>query len=118
MNDLQRIKQQEGETLHKFIQRFTVMRLKIPKASGESVISAFSDGVTDLKMKEELTMSDEMSDALEMFNLANRCPRAEEGRPSLLGPHAAEPEEKKTKAKETKRKAPAVLAAELQAKHG
>ena len=92
MNDLRRIKQQEGETLHKFIQRFTVMHLKIPKASDEAVISAFSDGVTDLKMKKELAMSDEMSTALEMFNLANKCARAEEGRLSLLGPQAAEPE--------------------------
>ena len=118
VNDLRRIKQQEGETLHKFIQRFMAMRLKIPKASDEAVISAFSDGVTDLKMKEELAMSDEMSTALEMFNLANKCARAEEGRLSLLGPQAAEPEEKKAKAKEVKRKAPAVLAAEPEAKYG
>ena len=51
MNDLRRVKQQEGETMNKFIQRFTVMRLKIPKASDEAVISDFSDGVADLKMK-------------------------------------------------------------------
>ena len=76
------------------------MRLKIPKISDEVVISAFSDGVSDLKMEEEFAMSDEMSTALEMFNLANKCARAEEGRVSLLGPQAAEPKEKKTKAKE------------------
>ena len=115
MNDLRRIKQQEGETLHKFIQRFTAMRLKIPKASDEAVISAFSDGVTDLKMKEELAMSDEMSTALEMFNLANKCARAEEGRVSLLGPQAAAPEEKKAKDKEVKHKAPVVPAVDPQA---
>ena len=116
MNDLQRIKQQEGETLHKFIQRFTVMRLKIPKASDEAVISALSNEVTDLKMKEELAMSDEMNTAVEMFNLANKCARAEEDRLSLIGPQSAEPEEKKTKAKQRKRKALAVLAAEPEAK--
>ncbi|KAI5016539.1 hypothetical protein ZWY2020_006390 [Hordeum vulgare] len=118
MNDLRRIKQQEGETLHKFIQHFTVMRLKIPKASDEAIISSFSDGVTDLEMKEELTMSDKMSTTLEMLNLANKCSRAEEGRLSLLGPQAAEPEEKKAKAKEVKRKAPAMLAAKPEAKYG
>ena len=105
MNDLWRVKQQPGETLHKYIQRFTNMRLKIPKASDEAVISAFSDGVTDLKMKEELAMNDELCSALEMFNLANRCARAEEGLLSLRKPSTAEPEEKKTKAKEAKRKA-------------
>ncbi|KAI4972885.1 hypothetical protein ZWY2020_003810 [Hordeum vulgare] len=92
------------------------MRLKIPKASEEAVISVLSDGFTDLKMKEELAMSDEMSTALEMFNLANKCARAEEGRLSLLRPQAEEPEENKTKAKEAKRKAPVVLAAEPEAK--
>ncbi|KAI5013700.1 hypothetical protein ZWY2020_040586 [Hordeum vulgare] len=58
MNDLRRIKQREGETLHKFTQRFTFMRLKIPKASDNAVISAFSDVVTDLKIMEELSMND------------------------------------------------------------
>ena len=51
MNDLRCVKQQEGQTLHKFIQRFTVMHLKITKESDETVISAFSDRDTDLKMK-------------------------------------------------------------------
>ncbi|KAI5012475.1 hypothetical protein ZWY2020_024741 [Hordeum vulgare] len=85
------------------------MHVKIPKALYEAVISAFLDGVTDLNRKEELTMSDEMSTTQEMFNLANKCTRAEEGRLSLLGPQAAELEEKKTKAKEAKCKAPVVL---------
>ncbi|KAI4996158.1 hypothetical protein ZWY2020_041299 [Hordeum vulgare] len=94
------------------------MRLKIPNASDKAVILAFSDGVIDLKMKEELSTSDEMSTALKIFNLANKCSRAEEGRLSLLGPQAAEPEEKKAKANEVKRKAPAVLAAEPEAEYG
>ncbi|KAI4972395.1 hypothetical protein ZWY2020_003320 [Hordeum vulgare] len=68
-------------------------------------------------MKEELAKSDKMSTALEMFNLENKCARAQEGHLSLLGSQAAEPEEKKTKAKEAKRKAPAVLAAEPEMKY-
>ncbi|KAI4978068.1 hypothetical protein ZWY2020_014622 [Hordeum vulgare] len=63
-----------------------------PQGVDEAVISNFSDGVTNLKMKEELSMSDEMSTALEMFNLENKCARDEEGRLSLLGLQAAEPE--------------------------
>ncbi|KAI4996280.1 hypothetical protein ZWY2020_048046 [Hordeum vulgare] len=93
------------------------MRLKIPKASNEAVISAFSDRVTGLKMKEELAINDEMSTALEMFNLASKCAKAEEGCLSFLGPQEADPEEKKAKAKEVKRKAPTMLAAEPEAKH-
>ncbi|KAI4981342.1 hypothetical protein ZWY2020_021827 [Hordeum vulgare] len=95
-----------------------VMCLKIPKALDEATISAFSHVVTDLKMKEELAMSAEMSTALEMFNLANKCARTKEGRLSLLGPQAVKPEEKKARTKEAKRKAVAVLAAEPEAKYG
>ena len=36
--DLRRIKQQPGETLHKYIKRFTNIRLKIPKVSDEAII--------------------------------------------------------------------------------
>ena len=54
MGDLRRIKQQPGDTLQKYIQRFNNIRLKIPKVTDEAIISAFSDGVCDVKMKEEL----------------------------------------------------------------
>ena len=58
--DLRRIKQQPGETLQKYIQRFNSTRLKIPKVSDEAIISAFSDGVRDVKMKEELAIYEEL----------------------------------------------------------
>ena len=80
MCDLRCVKQQEGETLHKYIQRFTSVRLKIPKASDEAIISAFIDGVRDLRMMEELAIHDNLCSALEMFNLANKCAKAEAGR--------------------------------------
>ena len=47
---------------------------------------------------------------MELFNLATKCARAEEGRLSLLELLAADPEEKKAKAKDVKRKGAAVLA--------
>ena len=51
VSDLRRIKQQQGETLQKYIQPFNNARLKIPKVTEEAIISAFSDGVRDVKMK-------------------------------------------------------------------
>ena len=95
--DLCRVKQQPGETLQKYIQRFNNTRLKIPKVTDEAIISAFSDGVHDVKMKEELAIHEELCTPQELFNLATKCARAEEGRLSLLELPAAGAEEKKTK---------------------
>ena len=84
----------------------------------EAIISAFSDGVRDVKMKEELAIHEDLCTTLEMFNMANKCARVEEGRLSLLELPEAEPEDKKTKTKDVKRKGPAVLAAEPETKCG
>ena len=54
----------------------------------------------------------------ELFNLATKCARAEEGRLSLLELPAAGAEEKKAKAKDVKRKEAVVLAAEPDTKRG
>ena len=116
--DLRRVKQQPGETLQKYIQRFNNVRLKIPKVTDEAIISAFSDGVCDVKMKEELSIHEELCTSLELFNLATKCARAEEGCLSLFELPAADPEEKKAKSKDVKRKGAAVLAAEPYTKRG
>ena len=116
--DLRRIKQQLGETLQKYIRFFNNVRLKIPKVTDEAIISTFSDGVRDVKMKEELAIHEELCTSLELFNLATKCARAEEGRLSLLELPAADPEEKKANAKDVKRKGVAVLAAEPDTKRG
>ena len=110
--DLRRIKQQPGETLQKYIQHFNNTCLKIPKVTDEAIISAFSNGIRDVKMKEELAIHEEPCTSQELFNLATKCARAEEGRVSLLELPAAEPEENKPKTKDVKRKGAAVLAAE------
>ena len=60
MGDLHGVKQQPGETLQKYIQRFNNVRLKIPKVTDEAIISALSDGVRDAKMKEELAIHEEL----------------------------------------------------------
>ena len=84
----------------------------------EAIISTFSDGVRDVKMKEELAIHEELCTSQELFNLATKCARAEEGRLSLLEHPAAALEEKKAKAKDVKRKEAAVLAAEPDTKRG
>ena len=100
------------------IQCFNSAHLKIPKVTEEAIISAFSDGVRDVKMREELAIHEELCTSLELFNLATKCARAEEGRLSLLKLPAADPEEKKAKAKDVKRKGAAVLAVEPDTKRG
>ena len=95
VNDMRRVKQQPGETLHKYIHRFMTVRLKIPRASDEAIISAFTDGVRDLRMRKVVAINDDLCSALEMFNLANRCATAEEGCLSLLELLEADPEDKK-----------------------
>ena len=94
------------------------MQIKIPKVTDEAIISAFSDGVRDVNMKEELAIHEELCTALELFNMVTKCARAEEGRLSLLELPAADPEEKKAKAKDVKHKRVAILAAEPDTKRG
>ena len=84
----------------------------------KAIISAFSDGVRDVKMKEELAIHEELCTSQELLNLATKCARAEEGRLSLLELPAAAAEEKKAKAKDVKRKEATVLAAEPDTKRG
>ena len=104
--------------MQKYVQCFTNARLKIRKVSDKAIISAFTDGVRDVKMKEELAIHEDLWIALEMFNMANKCARAEEGRFSVLELPDADPEDKKAKSKDVKRKGPAMLAAEPETKHG
>ena len=84
----------------------------------EAIISVFTDGIWDVKMKEELAIHEELCTSLELFNLATKCARAEEGRLSLLELPAADPEEKKAKAKDVKHKGAVVLVAEPDTKRG
>ena len=85
--------------MQKYIQRFNDVRLKIPKVTDEAIISAFSDGVRDVKMKEELAIHEELCTVLELFNLATKCARAEEGRLSLLELLATDQRKRKTRPK-------------------
>jgi hypothetical protein len=108
-NDLKAVRQYKGETLRQYIQRFSQMRNKIPRISNEEVISAFSSGVSDIKMREKLSVNDELTSVVRLFEIADRCAKAEEGRLFVHNlPEALPP---KPKSKDPKRKEAAVLAA-------
>jgi hypothetical protein len=86
------------------------MRNNIPQISNEEVISAFSTGVSDIKMGEKLSVNDELTSAVRLFEIANRCTKAEEGRLFVHNlPEALPP---KPKSKDPKRKEAVVLTAE------
>jgi hypothetical protein len=109
-NDLKAVRQYKGETLRQYIQRFSQMRNTIPRISNEEVISAFSTGVSDIKMWEKLSVNDELTFVVRLFEIADRCAKAEEGRLFVHNlPEALPP---KPKSKDPKRKEAVVLAAE------
>ena len=86
--------------------------------SDEAIISTFTDGVCDVKLKEELAIHEDLCTALEMFNMATKCARAEEGCLSLLELPETDPEDKKAKAMDVKHKGATVLTAKLKMKRG
>jgi hypothetical protein len=109
-NDHKAVRQYKGETLFQYIQRFSQMRNKIPRISNEEVIFTFSTGVSDIKMREKLSVNDELTSIVRLFEIANRCAKAEEGRLFVHNlPEALPP---KPKSKDPKRKEANVLTAE------
>jgi hypothetical protein len=86
------------------------MRNKIPRISNEEVISVFSTGVTNIKMKEKLSMNDELTSVVRLSEIDDRCTKAEEGRLSMHNLSEAPPP--KCKSKDPKRKEAAALAIE------
>jgi hypothetical protein len=109
-NDLKAVRQYKGETLHQYIQRFSQMRNKIPRISNEEVISAFSTGVADIKMREKLSVNDELTSIVRLFEITDICAKAEEGR--LFVHNLSEALPSKPKSKDPRRKEAAALAAE------
>jgi hypothetical protein len=92
------------------------MRNKIPRISNEEVISAFSTGISDIKMREKLSVNDELTSVVRLFEIADRYAKAEEGRLFMHNlPEALPP---KPKSKDPKRMEAAVLTAEPNHKQG
>jgi hypothetical protein len=88
---------------------------KIPWISNEEVISAFSTGVADIKMKEKLSMNNELTSVVRLFEISDRCAKAEEG--SLFVHNISEAPLPKSKPKDPKCKQATVLASEPDQKH-
>jgi hypothetical protein len=82
---LHAVRQEPGETLRKFISRFTKVRGTIPRISDASIIMAFRQGVRDEKMLEKLATHD-VETVPTLFALADKCARATEGRAWHSGP--------------------------------
>jgi hypothetical protein len=76
---LHAVRQEPGETLRKFISRFTKVRGTIPHISDASIITTFRQGVRDKKMLEKLATHDVETVPM-LFTLADKCARAAEGR--------------------------------------
>jgi hypothetical protein len=74
---LHAVRQEPGETLRKFISRFTKVQGTIPRISDASIITAFRQGVHDEKMLEKLTTHD-VETVPTLFALADKCARAAE----------------------------------------
>jgi hypothetical protein len=109
-NDLKAVRQYRGETLCQYIQRFSQMRNKIPRISNEEVISAFSTGISDIKMREKMSVNNELTSVVRLFEIADHCAKAEEGRLFVHNlPEALPP---KPKSNDPKQKEAVVLAAE------
>jgi hypothetical protein len=75
---LHAVRPEHGETLRKFISRFTKVRGTIPRISDASIIMAFRQGVHDEKMLEKLATHD-VETVPTLFALADKCARAAEG---------------------------------------
>jgi hypothetical protein len=85
------------------------MRNKIPRISNKEVISAFFMGVADIKMQEKLSVNDELTSMVRLFEIADRCAKVEGGRLFMHNlPEALPP---KSKSKDPKRKEATALTA-------
>jgi hypothetical protein len=114
-NDLNAVRQYKHEMLWQYIQLFRQMRNKIPQISTEEVIFVFSVGVSNIKMKEKLSMIDELTSKVRLFKIVDRCAKAEEG--CMFIHSAPESTPPKVKSKDSKRKKAVVLVVELEQKH-
>ena len=60
--------------------RVSQTRHKIARAADTNVISTFHEGVTNERMLEKLGIRDDLTSAVELVNMANKCAKAKEGR--------------------------------------
>src|SRR4051812_25013986 len=76
-SDLHIIPQKEGETLRKYIQRFSSVHHNIPDVHHAALISALHQNMHNRRMRGELSPK-RVRDVVELYALADKCARAEE----------------------------------------
>ena len=78
-SDLHLLVQKPDESLRKYIQRFSQVQHNIPDISLAAVIATFHVNVCQPKMREKLNTC-KVCTVAELFELTDKCARAEEGR--------------------------------------
>ena len=78
-SDLQVIPQRDGENLCKYIQRFSHVHHNIPDIHPAAVVAAFHMKVHNRRMRSEMDV-EQVKTINDLYALADRCARAEEGR--------------------------------------
>lgn len=96
VSDLHKLSQKPGENLRQFTQRFCQVLHTIPKITPEAIVAAYHMGVRDSRMRKKMSTRD-LNTTPELFALADKCGRAEEGR--LLPVEAIDEDDDSTKKK-------------------
>jgi hypothetical protein len=78
LNHLPALRQRPGGTLRVFTQCFSETRNKIPKVYGADSRSAYCNDVTNVWMSEKLSIHDELTSPAMLFELPDKCCKAEE----------------------------------------
>jgi hypothetical protein len=91
---LKTIKQKHVESLRDYVKYFCNVRNAIPYIQDIEIITAFHDGVSDIKTVEEIAMKKPRT-VVDLLVVANKCIGASKARARLLESHGKEPTKKK-----------------------
>ena len=78
-SDLQLLQQKEGETLPKYLQRFSKVHSNIPNIHPAAVIAAFQSNVRNRRIRSKMNVQLPKT-MKELYTLVDKCARMEEGR--------------------------------------
>jgi hypothetical protein len=83
---LKTIKQKHDESLHNYVKHFYNARNGIPHIQDIEIVNAFCDGVSDVKIVEEIAMK-KLKTVADLLAVADICIEASEARARLLESH-------------------------------
>jgi hypothetical protein len=78
-SDLQLLPQKEGESLQKYMQRFSRVHRNIPDIHPTAVIAAFQSNMCNRRIRSKMNVRLPKT-VNELYTLADKCARTEEGR--------------------------------------